>query len=251
MTTFKQLSFWARGHKWPSRFIIVFSFIVMNALAIITGSLLNDLNINFSSIFLLLTILVFGIAWLKYPNRKQDRIRTYAFRKTCDAILIGTTFLMFMYFGNRQTTPFNSTVLFASSVTNYSLPKDSTKTYKSIEEFKRSLYDDSGNPLKWKERKKILKEQVKGIKKDNTMSNGGKAGLIILCVLVAVLLVIGVASLSCSLSCSGSEGAATAVAILGFGGIILLTFFVIRSITRKAKREKAKEPKPGNPVSNN
>lgn len=249
MTKFKQLSFWAKQHKWSSRFIIVFSFIGMNALAIITGLLFNELNINFSSVLFLLSILVFAIAWLKYPNIKKDRIHTYAFRKTCDAVLIGTTFFMFMYFGNRQTTPFNSSVLFASSVTDLSLPKDSTKTYKSAEEFKKSLYDESGKPLKWKERKKLLKQQVKAIKNDKTMSEGGKVGLIILCILLAVILAYGVAALSCSLSCSGSEGAATVVAILGLAGIVLLTIFVIRSILRKSKKEK--KPKPENPVSNN
>ena len=251
MSKFKQLSFWAREHKWPSRFIIVFSFIAMNLLAIITGSLFNDLNINFSTWFLVLSILVFGIVWLKYPKKRQDRSSTYAFKKTCDAILIGTTFLMFMYFGNRQTTPFDSQILFASSVSNSSLPKDSTKTIKSVEEFRKSLYNESGKSLKWKERKKLLKQQVKAIKKDKEMSDGGKVGLIILCVLLALVLAYGVAALSCSLSCSGSEGAATVVAILGLAGIVLLTFFVIRSITRKSKKEKPKEPKEEKPVNSN
>lgn len=249
MTKFKQLSFWAREHKWASRFIIVFSLIIMNILGIITGLLFSDLSMTFSKWFLILSLIIFGIAWLKYPTRKQNR--SYTFRKTCDSILIGTTFLMFVYFGNRQITPFDSQILFASVVNNSSLPKDSTKTYKSVEEFKKSLYDKSGKPLKWKERKKLLKEQVKAIKKDKTMSDGGKTGLIILCVLLAVILAYGVAALSCSLSCAGSDGAAVAVAVLGLAGVVLLTIFLIRGILKKSKKEKEKEPKPENPVSTN
>src|ERR1043165_454980 len=172
MTKFKQLSFWARQHKWPSRFIIVFTFIIMNALGIVTGLLFNELDVSFTSWILILSMLVFSIAWIKYPKKKQNLKSSYAFRKTCDAILIGTTFLMFVYFGNRQITPFSSSIL-SSSAVSFSLPKDSTKIYKSAEEFKKSLYDENGNSLKWKERKKLLKQQIKAIKNDKSMSDGG------------------------------------------------------------------------------
>lgn len=249
MTKFKKLSFWARDHKWSSRFIIVFSFIIMNFLGVITGMLFNELDINFPRWFMLLSIVGFSFAWLQYPTSRQDHIGTYVLRKTSDAVLIGTTFFMFLYFGNRQVMPISSSIFSASAVIPTSVPKDSTKNYKSLEDFKKSLQDKNGKPLKWKERKKLLKEQVKAIKKDKTMSDGGKVGLIILCVLLAVILAYGVAALSCSLSCSGSEGAAVVVAILGLAGIALLTFFLIRSIVRKSKKEKIKEPE--TPVSSN
>jgi hypothetical protein len=213
----------------------------MNALGIITGLLLDDLNIFFSAWVLVISISVFSIAWLKYPRKNQDRIRTYNLRKTCDVVLICTTFFMFMYFGNRQVTPFSSSVFSASAINSFSLPKDSSKAYKSLEDFRESLKDENGKPLKLKERKKLLKQQIKAIKKDKTISDGGKVGLIILCVLLALVLAYGVAALSCSLSCSGSEGAAVVVAILGLAGIALLTFFLIRGIVRKSRKEKEKE----------
>ena len=246
MTKFKQLSFWAKEHKWPSRFIIVFSFIIMNVLGIITGLLFSDLEVSFSTWFIVLSVLIFGIAWLKYPRKKQvidklEKNRLYIYRKTCDAVLIGTTFMMFVYFGNRQVTPLDIPVLSASAVTSFSLPKDSTKNYKSLEEFKKSLKDENGKPLKLKERKKLLKQQLKAIKKDKTTSRGDKVGLIILCVLLALVLAYAVAAIACSLSCSGSEGAAVVVAVLGLVGVGLLTFFVIASIVRKSRREKEEE----------
>ena len=211
----------------------------MNVLGIITGLLFSELNVTFSTWFIFLSMIVFCITWLKYPVKRQSS--TYNFRKTCDTLLIGTTFLMFMYFGNRQITPINSSIFSASAVTSSSLPKDSTKAYKSLEEFKKSFKDENGKPLKLKERKKLLKQQLKAIKKDKTTSDGDKVILIILCVLLALALAIGVAALSCSISCSGSEGAAVVVAILGLAGVALLAFFMIRGITRKSRKEKEKE----------
>jgi len=217
----------------------------MNILGIATGSLFDDLNISFPAYFILIAMLGFGIAWWKYPEKKQvanklEKSRQYVFQKTCDSILIASTFLMFVYFGNQHVSSYSTSVFSASSVKSAFLPNDSTKAYKSIDAFKKSLYDEAGRPLKLKERKKLLKQQIKAIKKDNAMSDGEKVGLIILCVLLALILGYGVAALSCSLSCSGSEGAAVAVAVLGLAGIVLLTYFAIHSITRKARREREK-----------
>jgi membrane protein implicated in regulation of membrane protease activity len=247
MTQIKLLSFWAKKHKWASRFIIVFSFIMMNVLGIITGYLFNSLNVAFSSFVLFSTILVFLLAWFKYPSKKKttnafEKDRSYIMQKTCDLVLIGSTFIMFVFFGNSQSSPINYFVL-TSSANTFSVPKDSTKTYKSLDEFKKMMSDKNGNPLKWKERKKLLKNQIKAIKKADDMSDGGKVALIILCVLLALVLAYGVAALSCSLSCSGAEGAAVVVAILGAAGIIFLTIALIRAILKKSKKSKSKEAK--------
>jgi membrane protein implicated in regulation of membrane protease activity len=254
MTQIKQLSFWAKKHKWASRFIIVFSFIIMNALGIVTGFLFDSLNVTLSSLILFASVLIFLLAWFKYPSRKKttntfEKDRSYVIQKTCDLVLIGSTFLMFVFFGNRQTSQVNYFVL-TSSANTFSVPKDSTKTYKSLEEFKKMMKDENGKPLKLKERKKLLKQQIRAIKNADDMSDGGKVALIILCVLLAIVLAYGVAALSCSLSCSGAEGAAVVVAILGAAGIVFLTIFLIRGIVRKSKKSKSKEIKPdAEPVS--
>jgi membrane protein implicated in regulation of membrane protease activity len=249
MTQIKQLSFWAKNHKWSSRFIIVFAFIIMSFLGIVTGFLFNSLDVIFTPLILLSVILIFILAWLKYPLKKvnantKEKNRSYILQKSYDLILIGSTFIMFVYFGNRQTSPVNYFVLTTSAVNSSSKPKDSTNTYKSINEFKKMMKDENGKTLKWKERKKLLKKQIKAIEKANDLSASGKVFLIILCVLLAVLLAYGVAALACSLSCSGAEGAAVVVAILGLAGVILLTVFLIRSIIRKSKKDKQKEVKP-------
>lgn len=255
MTQMKQLSFWAKKHKWASRLIIVFSFISMNVLGIVTGFLLNSLNVTFYSLDLFVTIILFLLAWFNYPSKKRpittfEKDRSYIIQKTCDFVLIGSTFIMFVYFGNRQTPPFNYFALTSLEANTYSHPKDSTKTYKSLAEFKKMMSDENGKPLKWKERKKLLKNQINAIKQTGEMSDGGKVALIILCVLLAIVLAYGVAALACSLSCSGAEGAAVIVAILGAAGIIFLTIVLIKSIVRKSKKSTSKEVNPGTePVS--
>jgi hypothetical protein len=116
------------------------------------------------------------------------------------------------------------------------VPGDSSLTsYKSIREFSASIRDKEGKLLKWKERKNLLKEQVRSIKKADTLSEGGKAGLIVLSVLVAIGLLALVAGLACNLSCNGSEGAAALVGIGGTALIIFLLFLVIKGIKKNRK----------------
>jgi membrane protein implicated in regulation of membrane protease activity len=249
MTQIRQLSHWAKKHKWASRFIIVVSFIIMNVLGIVTGFLFDSLHVTFSSLILFATVLIFLLAWSKYPSKEKRRNpiskdRSYILQKSCDMVLMVCTFVMFVFFGNQHTSPVNYLVSNASAATKFSPPKDSTKGYKSVDEFKKMMKDENGKTLKWKERKKLLKKQIKGIKKADDLSDGGKVLLIILCVLLALVLAYGVAGLACSLSCAGSEGAAVVVAILGLAGIVLLTIFLIRGIVRKSKKDKTKEIKP-------
>jgi hypothetical protein len=121
---------------------------------------------------------------------------------------------------------------------NSTLPDDSTvKTYKSFTAFSESLKDETGKSLKWKEKKKLLKEQVKGIQKAADLSPEGKIALIILSVLVALGLILLVAALACSLSCGGSSGAAILVGLGGTGLVILLLTLAIKGINGKKKKE--------------
>ena len=68
-------------------------------------------------------------------------------------------------------------------------------------------------------------------------TNGERTALIILCILIAIGLLLLVAGLSCNLSCSGSEGAATVVLIFGTGLIIFLLVKVIKRINRGKPKE--------------
>ena len=246
----KKISFLAKNHKRPARLIIIVSFIVLNALGILTGILLADLNFSFSGTAMILFVSAFVVGVILYPSKSGKGVRLspathYVKQKSCDFILAASAFCMITYFANRPETLFQQNpVLHAAVITNPALPKDSiAKNYKLVNEFNAAMKDENGKMLKWKERKKMLKEQVKEIKKANNLSNGEKALLVILSVLVAAGLLYLVAALSCSLSCSGSDAAAV---LVGLGGIALVIFLLIiafRAIYgRKKKKEKVAEP---------
>jgi hypothetical protein len=138
-----------------------------------------------------------------------------------------------------------------NAATGYGLsfPKDSTiKSYKSIAEFRALMKDETGKPLKWKEKKKLLKEQIRAIKKDKDVSNAGKVALIILSIAVALGLLYLIAALACDLSCSGSEGAATVLMIGGAGLIVFLFILALRAILGKKKRAKKPVNNPEEPA---
>jgi hypothetical protein len=110
------------------------------------------------------------------------------------------------------------------------------------------MKDETGKPLKWKEKKKLLKEQIRAIKKDKDVSNAGKVALIILSVAVALGLLYLIAVLACDLSCSGSEGAATVLMIGGAGLVVFLFILALGAILGKKKRQKKPVSSPGEPA---
>lgn len=251
----KQLSHWAKNHKKLSRLIIVVSFIILTALGIATGTLLADVGVAISSITLFIIVCVYFIGVIAYPAKslKGNSLSATAFyfrQKSCDLMLVASTFCMIVFFSNQPDKIFSFSIpLNAAAPANSTTPKDSTlKNYKTVAAFSASLKDENGKSLKWKEKKKLLKEQVRAIKKDTQMSNGAKVGLIILSVLVAIGLFYGVAALACNLSCGGSEGAAGVVLIGGTAVIILLLIVTIRAIVGRKKKPKQLKPGPDEPI---
>ncbi len=123
--------------------------------------------------------------------------------------------------------------------------KDST-----AEEIIRSLKYRSGNELTRPEKKilkheffKQLKFYVKAKAKGNNLV-AAKAILIIITIVAAVGLAYLLAALACTLTCSGAEGLAVLVAIVGLAGIIIGSIALIRAILRMSKK-KLPENQPG------
>jgi hypothetical protein len=246
----KKISFWAKNHKWPSRIIIVLSIILLNAIGIEIGTLLNDLNVVIPLFIFFLLIILYLAGVIYYPSKAgKNRFTSAGFyrrQKTCDIILAASAFCMTIYISNDHFpgTKF-FTGLYATTPTKLISPADSTaKSYKSIAAFSASLKGADGKSLKWKEKKKILKVQIRGIKKASDISTGGKIALIVLSVAVALGLLALIASLACDLSCSGSDGAAILVGVAGTALIIFLLVLAIKAITGKKKKLKQKEEQP-------
>jgi hypothetical protein len=209
-----------------------------------TGFLAGELDLFLTDWLLISSIVIFIVTCFVYPSKaKRKTGNLYSLQKTCDFILAGTTFLMMVFFGNRETTPLHYGVMGNMFASSSSLPADSNQTYKPISEFKKLMMNSEGKKLKWKERKALLKTQVKGIKAASGMSDLGKTLLIILSVIIALGLLALLSALSCELSCNGSEGGAVIVGVLGTALIVFLTFIVIRSIVRKSKKTKPETKK--------
>jgi hypothetical protein len=241
----KKISHWAKDHVWPARIIIILSTLLLVALGIITGLLLYDIQFILPALVVVFSSLLYAAGFLFYPNRKNSTVRvSYRRQKTCDLLLAGSVFLMLAYLGNhpRQILDYSSPFTPASANSS-SLPKDSSlKTYKPLDVFSASMKDKDGKMLKWKERKKMLKEQVRAIRHSKEPSDGAKVALIVLSVLVALGLLYLVAALSCSISCGGSGVLAAIVLVGGVGLVVFLLITVIRKILGKKKKEK--NPKP-------
>lgn len=243
----KKISYWARNNKKQARFLIIASFILLTGLGIAIGGLLNEMGIIISPHVMLLFAGAYLLALAVYPSmsptvKKRNTPFHYLRQKSCDFLLAASSVCMVVYFSNQPQQLFQHyTMVSASMSNNASLPNDSIlKTYKSLSDFSLSLKDESGKSLSWKAKKKLLKQQVKGIKKANDLSAAEKTALVILAVLVATGLLILVASAACSLSCAGSEGAAVLVGLGGTALVIFLVVIVIRAIYGK-KRSKRKE----------
>ena len=239
----KRISFWAKYHKTQAQLAIVISFIFLNILGFATGYFLNQVGIVFLPEFQVGCYLFLLVALILYPMQKQKGRKFnfstyYHLQKSCDFVLAATTFCMIVYLGNRPENLIQFyPALKAFTVTVH--PKDSTvKHYKSVADFSSSMVDGQGTLLKWKERRKLLKEQVKAIKKDNSISKGGKIALIILSVLAAAGLLFLVAGLSCSLSCSGLDLLAIVVGTVGTVGVVLLLLWALKAINGKKKSGK-------------
>jgi len=238
----RKISLWAKNHKQPARLSIVLIYIFLNGLGISAGILLHQLYIGLPSIVLSGLMTLFITVVFLYPS-KYGKGRAVASRKfynkqkTCDFILGASTFCIAIFLGNRPEKLFFNSSPILATVSSSTLVKDSLKTYKNINSFSVSMKDKDGKLLKWKERKKLLKEQVREIKKAKELSNASKVLLAVLSVIVALGLIALVAGLACNLSCSGSDGAALLVGIGGLALVIFLLVLAIRGIYGKKKRK--------------
>ncbi len=174
--------------------------------------------------------------WIFYPERNAKSNKSssvlYVRRKLFDFSLGAVTFLMIVYAGNNWQHLFlKSHSALATRVTPVS--KDSaTENHPLIKKFISDIRSKDVSKLSEREKLRLIKNQVKDINHDKDTSTGVKVLLITLSVIVAVGLLYGLAALSCSISCGGSEALAIIVAALGTALIIFLLIWVIKSITK-------------------
>ena len=233
----RSISRWAHNHKWPARFLVIICFLTLYTLGFITGKLLHELQVTLTIVFLFTTAGFYFIFQLLYPYKNSSggaATNCYYKRKRLDLLMALSVFLLMVYLGNQPDQVFRGVPGISNEVYGSSFPvKDSNlNAYKTIEEFSTSMKDEQGKLLKWKARKKLLKEQIKAVNSSN-MSEAAQIALILLSVIVALGVMAGFAALACGLACN-DQGFLGLLLLLG-GGVLVgwLLVKVIRSITRK------------------
>lgn len=226
----KPLSTWAYHHKWTARLLIVCCYLLLNIIGFLAGDLLLFMNTQVSAFFVYLITTIFLVALALYPSRREKYRygNFYVWQKTCDAVLITTTFLLIISAANlRQSvhTPFGRATVQAI-VPSTAHPLKTTLIEKK--EHKLSFIQ--------KAKSKLFKavQAVRSYWKSRTTAE--KVLLIFLALVLAAAAIMGVLALSCNIACAGSEGAALLVALLGSALVIFLFVRAIRGINRKYGR---------------
>ncbi len=243
----RKISLWAKHNILVARLLLASSHIALVLIACFFGLTLLDNGIFLTPTFLYISLAVWIIAVITYPSGVMKRVlkvKFYQRQKTNDFFIALGTVLIICYSTNTEfLSTSNSTNIYASSVTEFSHdPIDPTAAV-----ILASLEFRDKSTLTKKE-KRILKKEFKsqlGIyikaKVTGDEDTAGKAGLIILTIVVALGLLYLVAALACSLSCNGMDGAAIAVALIGTVGVVWATIAVIRRINH-GPRKKNREP---------
>lgn len=224
----RKISVWAYRHKWAARCLLVIIHLLLIVLAWTAGSFLLAMNYTIPILFVYAMITAYCIGCCFYPlhnNRKQYR-NFYRLQKTCDGILASASFLLVLSAANYQNTggsPFYlSAIASVRPAVSFNVEKPIKPTatkFSFLQKIKQKLGE------------KILKLRMHFKK----ASEGEKILLIILAVLATMLLLFGVLSLSCSISCSGSDALAVIVGILGTALAIFILVKMIRAINKKYK----------------
>ena len=239
----KKLSRWAKENPWKARIIIILAHAALVTIALVTGENLTAIGIQLPGWILTLFLYVFILAIIFYPSRQKRtafKKDLYYFRqKSCDWLLAASTFFMILCLANKNTA---SIYFFqpASASNGISLTKETKKP--TAAEILASLdYRDKSTLTR--SEKKILKQEFKkqlknyvAAKLSGDKAEGDRAGLIILAIIAALGLLYLLTALSCGIACSGAEGLAIVVLLLGTAGIIWALIAVIRAIKRGKKK---------------
>ena len=237
-----KLSYWARDHRSMARILLIGCFLLLYATGFFAGAQLRALSIQFGIYFLISVIVAYACFYFYYPYTKAretlGKNRYYQRIRKARMGITACLFALILFAGNRpeKVQPFSLVISEAKAI----LPaKDSPSVkYWTASEFRAQMKDANGKKLKFKERKKLLRKQLINIQ-HSSESNGSKAILIALSVIIAIGAFFGVLALSCSLACNDMGGLAALVLI---GGTTLVVFGLIKVIKRISQGPPEKQP---------
>ena len=233
-------STWAKRNPWTTRILIVSSHLLLTLFAILLGLILTNLGISIPGYIFLTACLMFSIGLIIYPMKAEKKVRYskiqfYQRQKLADLMLAGATFIMMLQLGNDY---FNSELKPVQKV--WSISAQACYVKVTQPETEASAIENptekqvEKNITSRKEKRSTLQSKVKALLSPiNMNSEGGKTGLGILLIIGSIGLLFLVVALACDLSCSGAEGAAVMVGILGGAAIIFLLLKAFKMMGKK------------------
>ena len=238
----KRISKWAQTHPITSIYIIALCHILAGLNALLFGALLFLYNWTTHTIIVLGLAHFFACLYVFYPKKaKLGEVfrRPYLRQKIHDFGLV-----------------FSCCLVISMAFANFLLKDNPTINHGPKAEAKFIVHDPHSSSRKsifsrfkstLKEKVDLLKTKVTYyiqetiIKYDLHEKSGDQTTKKALLTMLVLGLGIGLAgligALSCNLSCSGQEGAAIIVAVLGWGSLIWLSIYAIREIWGKNKKE--------------
>ena len=244
----KQLSIWAKQHVWPARLLIILLHVLLIVIAVYWASLTTENGWTIPFYWLYLLIGAYGALYLIYQGWAQWK-KLYWFRTMMHTMMAIVSFLLVFLYAANLNKPVAATYVMAASV----IDPVHGSTYKHAESEKLLQQIKTGEIKKLsKAERKLLRSEFKyqvkrytAAKRAGQKDEAGNAGLIVLTIVVAMAALVGVGSISCTLSCNGNDGAAIAVAVLGTALIIFLAVLAIKGI--KKRKEPGSTPKSETP----
>jgi hypothetical protein len=242
-----RLSSWARHHVWATRILLVVIYLLLNITGWLLGEQLAAVGFHLTQAHFYTGAVLLLFSFFAYPAKgaKRDFKGFYRFQKYCDGGLVTGTFILIVCLAQPQSLP--------TAWLSLSAPAQATEvvipaTEKPVTQEKKSIFRKlARGAVQWLGINKVVQKKVQKNwqrlqKEYGDSTKGEKIALIILSVLVALALLALVSAFACDLSCSGSDGAAILVGVLGTGLIIFLLVKVIRRINRGPQPRSAPEP---------
>jgi len=231
----QQLSHWAKKNPWKTRGLIGIAQIGMGVSAFSLGNYLYETGTMIPDYARLSAAGMFAVAAIFYPSTYHvngSPAFSYLRRKSHAAALFATGAMLTIYAGNHFHLTIQPTHA-VQIVSSTSAPKQKIFSVK-FAEHQISVVK--------KEFESRLKEHFEDPK--NGKTRGEKAALVIIVSLAFAFATVGVAAISCNLSCSGNEAASIAVLIAGAAIIAWGLSASLKKIHRSPTIEKKPKVEP-------
>ncbi|MBR9922297.1 MAG: hypothetical protein GYB31_15785 [Bacteroidetes bacterium] len=238
--TAKNISLWASKNPVKSRIIILLLHVLMAPLLLAAGILLYirgvDLPVNFLYGLIALLLLVCVV----YPGpfyRKVLVAKTWRNRKIFDAIVLGISIGVMIFFGNALPTQQDAALQNEPDAQAVPIVQHSPTTTVVLDKKELRKERKSVRQL-WRTAKKEIRQLRKEFRQNRQAAEANLDWLwILLLCLGAIIVWYFLILLACSISCNGMEALGAVVGIGGTALVILGLILGIRAILKHNKTD--------------